>query len=232
MPLRFQILFVLLATSLATAQNPKGTPGSPEDKKFGDIIIEVRKLASARQHQQALEKLGEAEALRPNSPEVLMVRGNIYTNAKEYDKARASFLKAESLKPRAFEIRFNLAELDYVQGNYQTASDSFAKLLTATPPPPAEIRSLMQFKIVVCQIRLNKVAEAEESAKAYAFKDESPASFFTRATFAMQKGDHATANDWLTKAQTTFKPADVAPYVDALVEARLLTLKPATEVKK
>jgi Tfp pilus assembly protein PilF len=232
MPLRFHSLLVLLATGLATAQNPKKAPVSPEEKRFGEIVLEVRRLTSARQHQQALEKLSEAEALRPNSPEVHMVRGNIYTNAKEYEKARECFVKAESLKPGAFQVRFNLAELDYVQGNYQAASDSFAKLLSTTTGPPEAIRALMQFKIIVCQIKLNKVAEAEALANTYAFKDESPASYFAKASFAIHKGDHATANEWLGKAQKAFKPDDVAPYVDALVEARWITFKPATETKK
>src|SRR3954469_25742908 len=99
MPLRFlMILFLLAATGLAEAQTAKSAPArSAADKRFGELMSDVRSLASAQQHEQALEMLREADALKPNSPEVQTARGNVYASAKQYDKARECFMKAEAL---------------------------------------------------------------------------------------------------------------------------------------
>ena len=187
--------------------------------------MEVRKLTAQNDQQRALEKLVEAEALKPDNPIVFNARGSVYTSMKDYAKAREAFAKAEALNPNGFEPRFNLTELDFVQGNYEDAAASFTKLLDIHGNLPLQIRSLVQFKIVVCKLKVGKLAEAEELTKTYSFKDESPASYFTKATIALQKGEQATANEWLTKAQKTFKPVEIVPYVDALVEARWIALK-------
>jgi Tfp pilus assembly protein PilF len=223
-------LFLLLCVAgLAKAQ---GTTQSPADQKFNEALLEVRKLAAAQQHQQALDKLAEAESIKPNNAVVHNARGSVYTSMKDYGKARESFAKAEALKPGAFESRFNLTELDYVQGNYEAAAASFTALLAAQAKLPLPIRSLVQFKVLVCKLKLGKVAEAEELVKSFDFKEGTPPSFFTKALHALQKGDQAAANEWLAKAQKTFKPGEIVPYLDALVEARLITLQGSGEAKK
>jgi tetratricopeptide (TPR) repeat protein len=225
MMLRLSFLVLWLAAGWATAQNAKpSAPVSPADKKLGELLMDVRKLTSQNQLQQALERLVEAEAIKPDSPVVFNARGSVYTSMKDYAKAREAFEKAEALNPTGFEPRFNLTELDYVQGHYEQAAESFTKLLDIHATLPVAVRSLVQFKILVCKMKVGKLTEAEELLKTYAFKDESPASYFSKASIALQKGDRATANDWLAKAQKTFKQIEIIPYVDALVEARWITL--------
>jgi tetratricopeptide (TPR) repeat protein len=226
MMLRLTLIVLLLAAGPATAQNaPPAPPAPTADKKFMDLLMEVRKLAAQNQPQKALEKLVEAEALKPGNPVVFNARGSVYTSMKDYAKAREAFTKAEALNPNAFEARFNLTELDYVQGNYEQAAESFAKLLDIHASLPEHIRNLVQFKILVCKLKLGKLPEAEALVTTYAFKDESPVGYFTKATFALQKGDQATANEWLAKAQKNFQPGEILPYLDALVEARWIALK-------
>jgi tetratricopeptide (TPR) repeat protein len=232
MMLRLSLIFLLLAAAPAMAQNTRPAPQiSATDKKFAELLMEVRRLSGQNQHQQALDKLVEAEALKPDNPVIFNARGSIYTGMKDYAKAREAFAKAETLNPNGFEPRFNLTELDFVQGNYEQAAESFTKLLDIHANLPVQIRSLVQFKILVCKMKVGKLPEAEVLMKTYAFKEESPASYFTKATVALQKGDQATANEWLTKAQRTFKPGETMPYIDSLVEARWITLKSSNAAK-
>lgn len=233
MTLRAPFLTLLAVAGLATAQSTKPSPEpSPEDQKFSAVLMEVQKLISTRKYEEALQKIRDAEAIKPDSPVVQLARGSIYTSMKDYEKARQCFKAADSLKPGNFESRFNLTELDYVQGKYEAASASFTAMLASYPDVQKEIRSLIQFKIVVCRIKLKEIGEAEQLVKKFAFADDSPTSYFTQMAFAAQKGDNATANERLAKASKVFKPGDMAPYVDALVEAGWITLKTVDGTKK
>ena len=230
MMLRLPFFVLLLAAGFVAAQSTP--PQSPADKKFSDILTEVQRLSGQQQNEKALEKLREAEAIKPDSPVIQNARGSIYTSMKDYDKARECFTKATSISPDSFESYFNLTELDYVQGNYETASNSFTRLLASKSNLPPPIRSLVQFKIIVCQIKLKKVAEATELAKTYAFKGSDPASYYTSAAFAIDKGDNTAANEWLAKAHKAFQPSDTIPYLDALVEAHWISVPGMPGTKK
>lgn len=233
MTLRATFLTLLAVAGLATAQSTKPPPEpSPEDKKFSAALLDVRKLASEQKYEEALEKIREAEVLKPDSPIIQNARGSVYTSMKDYERARQCFKAADALKPGTFEARFNLTELEYVQGNYESAAASFAAILASFPSLQKEVRALVQFKIVVCRIKLNQIAEAEELVKKFAFAEDSLPSYFTQASFAAQKGDNATANGLLTKAQKAFNPGEIAPYVDALVEAHWITMRKADGSKK
>lgn len=227
MTLRASLLTFLVAAGLAAAQN---AAPSPEDAALAKIFEDVRKLGREQKYEQALAKLREAEALKPDSTVVQNARGSIYTSMKDYEKARECFRKAEELQPGSFEARFNLTELDFVEGKYEAAAESFTKLLAANAGAPQMVRHLVQFKILVCALRLNDIEKATELSKKFAFPDGSAAGHFARIAFAAQRGDFAGAAAEFAKAQKAFSAADAMPYVDTLVEAKWLTLK-APEAK-
>jgi tetratricopeptide (TPR) repeat protein len=222
MTLRSSLLIFLAAAGLAASQN---AAPSPEDAALAKIFEDVRKLGSEKKYEQALAKLREAEALKPDSTVVQNARGSIYTSMKDYERARECFKKAGELQPGSFEARFNLSELDFVEGKYEAAADAFTKLLAANTGAPRPVRHLVQFKILVCALRLNDIEKATELAKIFAFPDDSPAGHFAKIAFAAQKGDFTGAAAGLASAQKAFGADDTMPYVDTLVEARWLTLK-------
>ena len=112
----------------------------------------------------ALQKLDEADAISPGSALIANVRGSIYTAPplRDYAKARECFEAAEKLLPAAFEPKFNKTELLYVEHKYAEAEAAFAKLLADFLKLREEVRHLIQFKIIVCQLKQGKVAEAKK----------------------------------------------------------------------
>ncbi len=231
MILRATLFTLLTAATLAVAQSAPPPP-STENSLFQNVLLDVRKLATAQQYDQALARLNDAERIKPGSPIVQNARGSIYTSMKDYGKARECFKQAERLSPGMFEARFNLTELDYVQGNYEAAAASFTKLLATYSDLQPSIRSLVQFKIIACHLKLKKITEAEDLVRRFAFAEESPASYFTKMAFAVHNGDNAGAGALLGKAQKAFGAGAIAPYLDAMVEAHWVTLKRSGETKK
>lgn len=227
MSFRLLVIALLSAATVAPGQTEAPQPPagsavkpSPDDEKFRQIIGEIQQLHARQKFFEALEKLHQAEELRPNDPIVSNVRGSIYTGMRDFEKAREAFVKAGALNPTAFEPRFNLTELDYVTGSHKEAEAGFTKLLADFPKLQLEVRHLTQFKILVCQLKQDKVADAEKSMKAFTFMDDTAAYYFAKAAFAFHKGDKAEAADWVAKAQKIFKEIQTVPYLDTLMEAR------------
>lgn len=227
-------LLVLLAGGcLAQAQTP-GPANSGLDPRVVALVEEARKLQSRQDSYGALKKLDEADAIFPGSPLIANVRGSIYTSAplRDFVKARECFEAAEKLAPNAFEAKFNKTELLYVDGKYAEAEAAFAKLTADFPKLREDVRHLIQFKIIVCQLKQGKTAEAEKSSTTFTFMDDTPAYYFTKAAFAFQKSDTDGAKKWVDKTAKIFKPQEAAVYLDTLMEAHWLNSLTVEDQKK
>ena len=78
-------------------------------------------------------------------------------------------------------------------------------MLKEVPKLREDVRHLTQFKVIVCRLKQNHVAEAEELAKNFTFMDDTPAYYFTKAAISFQKDDRNDAALWLGRAQRIFK---------------------------
>ena len=227
------IALALIVASQVQAQTPSNTTnvpstdGSavktivvPNDEKLRTLLTEVQQLQGKHRFYDALQKLTDAEAIAPKNPMIFNIRGSILTGMRDFEKAKVEFEKAHELTPDSFEPEFNLAELFYVDEKYDKAEEAFAKLIEKHIKLREDVRHLTIFKIIVCELKQNKLAEAEKNAKTFTFMDDTPAYYFTKAAFAFQKNDSRGASEWLEKAGTIFKQGQNPVYVDSLMEAK------------
>jgi tetratricopeptide (TPR) repeat protein len=226
-----RILILLLGIcTFATQTAAQGA--SPSAQRFQEILREVVELHKKQQYPEALARLNEAETLKVNDALVNNIRGSTYTAMRDFPKARASFEASLKLKPTAYESRYNLVELDFVEGKYAEAEAGFANLLRAFPTLTTEPKELAQFKLVLCQLKQNKAEAAASSAKKFAFPETSPAHFGTQAAFAIQKNDSTTAMDWMNKATKSFQKGEMVPYIDSMMEAKWISVSAPGQPKK
>lgn len=221
------LLLAVLSAPLvpALAQEPtpaaqSGPTDSPTDAEFITLVREAQSLHSSQRHFDALQKIAEAELLLPTNPLIFNVRGSIYTAMRDYEKARSNFLQAKTLSPTSFEPRFNLVELDFVQGKFAEAAAGFSQLLSDFPKLRLDVRNLTQFKVLVCQLKQDKVTEAREIMKNFSFMDDTPAYYYSKAAFEFQEGDTKDGRDWLGRAAGIYQQQMNIPYLDTLMEAR------------
>jgi tetratricopeptide (TPR) repeat protein len=225
-------ILILLLGMCAFASQVVAQGASPSAQRFQELLREIVELHKKQQYADALARLNEAEALKVNDVLVNNIRGSTYTAMREFPKARTCFEASLKLKPNAYESRYNLVELDFVEGKYAEAEAGFADLLKAFPKLTAEPKQLAQFKLILCQLKQNKAEAAAASAKAFAFPETSPAHFGTQAALAMQKKDNTTAMDWLNKATKNFQRGEMVPYIDSLVEAKWISVSAPAQPKQ
>ncbi|TLD69774.1 hypothetical protein FEM03_15730 [Phragmitibacter flavus] len=215
----------LLVTPFLQIQAQEGQPPSPEaiaeNEKFGKLVSEAQQFQAQSQLLDAMEKINEAEAIKPGTAILHNMRGSVYTAMRDFDKAQEQFEKAQVLHPGAFEPRFNLLELNYVRGQYTEAEKGFTELLNTYPKLRVEIRHITLFKILVSQLKQDKLTAAEETMKNFTFMDDTPAYYYARAAMSFHKKDKVDGHTWLNKGSQIFKqPEQTVPYVDSLIEAR------------
>jgi len=202
-------------------QAPAAETSSSDNQKFAQLITEAQQFQAESKLLDAMEKINEAEKLRPDTAILHNMRGSIYTAMRDFDKAKVQFESARELQPGAFEPQFNLTELSYVRGAYKEAEEGFRKLLEDYPKLRVEIRHITLFKILVCQLKQKNDGGAEETMKNFTFMDDTPAYYYAKAAFAFHKGDKLDGHTWANKATQIFKRAEqTVPYVDSLIEAR------------
>lgn len=205
----------------ADAGSVSKKPSPEEQEKFSKLVNEAQQFQAQSQLLDAMEKINEAEAILPGTAILHNMRGSIYTAMRDFDKAQEQFEKAHAIHPEAFEPRFNLHELNYVRGKYADAEKGFTELLNTYAKLRVEIRHITYFKILVCQLKQDKVTEAEETAKNFTFMDDTPAYYYAKAAIAFHKGDKIEGHTWVNKANQIFpRPEQTVPYVDSLIEAR------------
>ena len=182
-------------------------------------------MKNAGKFTDALEKLDEVEALAPDTPHLPNLRGTIYLapQLRDLDKAAALFDEAIRRSPGDMVPLFHKAELLYVRHDWQAAHVAFEKLLTDFPKTPMSIRHMILFKRLVCEVKLERLGDAEKTLKdSFTFMDDTAAYYYAQAALAFGRKDEAKAKEWLARAEGIYKKEDRTTYEDSLMEARWL----------
>lgn len=191
-----------------------------------DVVMqaqEVQQLMQTQKYAEALDKLDALEARHPDRPELINIRGSLYMTSALRDLAKAEecFDLALKLAPGEFPLLFNKAEILFVKHDWPAAASAFQKLFDDHPKLPLVYRHMVLFKKLVCEVKQDRMAEAEKILNThFTFMDDTPAFYFSKAAIAFQKKDIPGAEDWIKRANGIFKPAESSTYTDSLMEAR------------
>jgi len=193
----------------------------PEErrKEFSKQLGEAERLFQQKRIFETFDSLDKADAVFPDSPESLNLRGACYVEIRNFDKASAAFNRSLQLSPDNPSINFNIAEVLFVTKKWQEAHDLFVKILQQLPKDNVALSRLVEFKILLCKKKLGLKEEAVALAKKYGLDDDSPYYCFSQAAIAYDDKDLVKAEEWLARASRIFtNPEMLAPWQDTLVE--------------
>jgi tetratricopeptide (TPR) repeat protein len=193
----------------------------PEEKRidFAKRFGEASRFFQQKRIFECLEEVGEAEKIFANSSELLNLRGSCYVEMRAFDKAMVSFEEALKLSPDNTSIRFNVAEVLFVTRQWQKAHDKFLEILPDIPATNLALSRLVEFKLMLCKIKLGMDNEVIILANKYDFQDDSPFHYYARAVLAYEKDNQVEAEEWMGRANRIFRDQNIiAPWQDTLVE--------------
>lgn len=193
----------------------------PEEKRteFAKHFGEASRYFQQKRIFECLDSISEAEKIFSNSAELLNLRGSCYVEMRAFDKAMAAFDEALKISPDNTSIRFNVGEVLFVTKQWRQSHDVFEEILRDIPENNLALARLVEFKILLCKIKLGMDDEVTILAEKYDFQDDSPYYYYAKAAQAYEKEELLEAEEWLGRANRIFRdPNIIAPWQDTLVE--------------
>lgn len=230
------ILLCLLPLALLRAQDAE-TPSKeilpheqafsnlPQEKRdeFNAKFAEAQRLFSGKRVFEAMEKVNEAQVIFSDNPDLINLRGACEVEFRAFDKAMASFKKADQLTPGKPLVIFNIGELNFVTKQWQEAEQVFSKVLKLIGDNPAkqdlQLARVVEFKLLLCKIKLGKEAEAASLAEKYDYLDDSPFPYYAEAAIHFSQDRTVEAETAMARGGRIFQdPAILAPWQDTMIE--------------
>ena len=201
-----------------TASNPNDSKSTSALKKFKTlskekkenlrkILMEAASLINGIRVQESLEKIIEAESMVTDFAPLYNLKGAAYTKIRDFDKAQEAFERAVLLDPTAVMTQFNLTEMHFVKKKYPLAEKEFSKFLSLNKDLPQETEALVKYKLLICNLKLEKESNADEILKSFDYLDDHPAFYYSHAAIHFNKGETTKASSWINAASKIYKPA-------------------------
>lgn len=201
--------------------NQKEFLNLPEEKRteFAKHFENANRFFQQKRIFECLDAISEAEAIFSQSAELMNMRGSCYVEMRAFDKATTAFNEALKITPKNTSIQFNVGEVLFVTKQWQQAHDIFQEIMRDIPENNTALSRLVEFKIMLCKVKLGQKYEATILAEKYDYQDDSPYHYYAQAAQAYERDDLLEAEVWMGRANRIFQdPNVIAPWQDTLVE--------------
>jgi len=203
----------LQAQEPTTDKPAKSTMGTPEQlqekfmslsedqrKEFNSKLNEAQKLFSEKRLFDAIQIVDELDKAFPNHPGAMSLRAGCYVEMRAFDKALPIFEQVLEFSPDSTNIIFNIAELNFVMRNWETAHEQFTKLIELLPENAKGLKHLSEFKLLLCKLKMNQVEEAKAMTDLYDEWDDTPFYHYSRAALLYHDNKDEEAKKILREA--------------------------------
>ncbi|MEM8955728.1 MAG: hypothetical protein AAGD22_16360, partial [Verrucomicrobiota bacterium] len=216
------------APSQTTSPPPTPQPSKPSSPNLPPISANtlVASAVTAYENQkftQALEYLRKAQTQDPErilypGHNLHNLKGACYVGLRLFNHARTEFQAAAKAQADDFDPLFNLAELDFLQGQYPAAAEAFSKL------QPLEKGRLyydfLQYKIALCHL-LNDDDKGFQAHLETQLPQSANELFLTLAD-TLKRNESEQAEVLMTAIREKIDPRTFSLYQDSLIEGGLL----------
>lgn len=197
----------------------------PKEKReeFQKKLMEAQRLFAQKRVFETIGMANEAAAIFKNSPELQTLLGACQVEFRNFDKAMEHFKEADKLAPGEPTIIFNIAELNFVTKDWAAAEVNLGKVLAMTTKSATandlQLSRLVEFKLLLCKLKLGKKEEAAKLAKKYDYLDDSPFPYYAEAAIAFSEERDVEAEAVMARGGRIFQNSSVlAPWQDTMVE--------------
>jgi len=187
------------AKAAETAKAEAAPSPSPEEVKFVQTLHQISDLFGERRFLDAEQLLEEAEKMKPNDPNLAMIRAGIYAETGHYDQAREIYDKALAKDPEGFVPNFNLVELLMMQKQYTKAREGFETMLKNFPD-----NDFLYFKILLTCLAENNQVDALQWYQKLQRQEPTPIMNYAAAAIAIRSGDLPAGKQLMLDAEARF----------------------------
>lgn len=176
-------------------------------------VTEVFRAFRTRDWQSTRAALDKADKILPPTPMTLNTRGAVLIEEKNFEEGARFCQEALKLDPKFYPARFNLAEIQLVQGNYAEARKQFEKFVRENPKD-----ELARFRVFLTYLLEKSYDDARRAIEQIPFPGDTPAYYYANAAWEFARGGKEEAKKWLGRADWTFGAEKCALFADSLYE--------------
>jgi len=221
-------LFLFAACLSLQAQTPATTPvasptaapdvSSIPNDPAAPMLRKAYDLVTKKDLDGALGVVDEAVKNNPKSFASLTLRGMIYSQKKQWTSAEADFNSALAINPDNMVVKFQLAQIKFLQKDYAAALTRFQAL--TTDPMMGDFAS---YNVFLC----NLLGGHEDTAKkelAGWDEETGPSYFYGKAAWALFHKNPEEARSYLASALNIFPVSKNKFYASSLIDLGYLPL--------
>jgi Tfp pilus assembly protein PilF len=229
--MRFGLSF-LLVLALATpilAQEVTKSPPPPSAQlqaqaaQLVDLLRDANEALSHGDTATALTKVNAVLQADPRSLAGYVMRGAIYSSLKQWDKAQGDYEAANLINPHSPIVQYNLAEIHFVQKQYDVARPGFVELEANNK---TDIGDLATYKVFLCDLFGGHEDAAARDLESIDDVGENPSYYFGHAAWSLYHHKPEEARDWLRSANNIYSSQKNGFYATSLFETGYLPLPP------
>lgn len=168
-----------------------------------------------------LEKLNAQLKTDPNDPKAYGEIGNIYAARQSWAEAQSNYEKALALDPTNTPIKYNLAQMQFVQKKYDDARPGFAAI-----EKDMQLGDLALFKTFLCDLYGGHEDVAAKELDAFNQVGENASYYFANVAWSLYHKKPDDAQDWLNSANRIYSPQKFALYTADLLKLGYLPISP------
>ena len=176
-------------------------------------VSEVIKAFRARDWEKTLAALAEADKIHPPSPVTLNTRGAMCIEQKDFKQGAIYCEEALKLDPKFYPARFNLAEIQLMEGNYAAARKIFEKFVRENSKD-----ELARFRVFLTYLLEENYSDARRTIDLIPFPGDTPAYYYANAAWDFGHQRPEAAKKWIGRAYWTFIPEKCATFDDSIYE--------------
>jgi len=224
-PIQAQQPSTASATAPSTsAPAPAPAPLTPDQVQANAIAEQARvilKLMQDKNLDGAMDKLNSAIKQYPKIAGFYSLRGSIYSQKSQWSQSEQDFQTAQQLDPSNIVVKFNLAEIKFMQKQYDTARTGFAALQS-----DPDMSDLAGYKVFLCDLFGGHEDVAKGELDAFNKVGSKPSYYFGNAAWDLYHKNIEDARGWLVSASNIYAPQKNEFYASSLRELKYLPLPP------
>jgi tetratricopeptide (TPR) repeat protein len=206
----------------------KSTPTvSPELAAKADELVgmlrDANDLLGKGDTNGALVKVNAVLQADPRSLAGYVLRGAIYSKEKQWAKAQGDYEAAHLISPHSPVVQFNLAEIHFVQKQYDAARPGFIALEV---DHDSDLGDLASYKVFLCDLLAGHDAVAQQELDAFNKVGGNPSYYFANAAWNLVHHKPDDARDWLASANNIYAEEKNGFYAASLFDLGYLPLPP------
>ncbi len=182
----------------------------------GVLLSQASRFLEQKQLDAALDKVNAALTIAPKNADAYGLRGGIYAEKKLWDQAEKDFQTALQIDGKNVQMKFNLAEIEFMQKKYDAARPSFVAL-----GQNSAMGDLATYKVFLCDLFGGHEEVAGKELAAFNQVGANASYYFANAAWLLYHQKTEDARGWLISAANMYAPTKFRIYAASVLSLTL-----------